>query len=380
MSLMEADVTQTTTTENYTDLGHGRIVEAKIQPSANPRRRKVIVIISILFGAFIIFLLIWLAFSYWRELQKQKEELSVPSKASNQKETPASSLDTSPKLYVNPAVGLAFKYPANVALASAEPDPFPVLLELRQNDSLIESPLNQERPGWSLRLSRLENPRNLGPIDFAQAQEIVIGADAQEVDLGGKGGIFWKSPTVPQSFYLTRVDDVYFLFKIKIISQKAADHQRTIDSILSSVQFLPKADDPNLGLIWERQNFSEVWDVEFPKDWSDDGSAILAGQLILTGVFKEKFYRAVFTYPLVAFATLDEWVTADLGEKKAEIAASNAAGTAARQVYGLNHQARLYIDKTLKQNRRLLLLEQTAGDFDGFALRQLFDRLVAGIK
>lgn len=381
----------------YTALGHGTITEEKIIKS--PFTPKNIVVAVLLFSLALV------SFSFIISrvlLKKDNSSVTPPTAPPLIVETPPETANTGAILstYTNLENRFSITHPNYVTEGGSVDDPFPVALELRYNEPAVEFKIGEEKPGWYVRISKriaVKNGINLK--DYALENKLLTTEPVAETPLAGAPAITWHSAVFPQTFYLLDSGDGLFFIKTSIKSQNETQYQASISEILSTIRFLAKPSDPDLGLTWTRRGFSDSWNIEVPESWQINDGGVSNGLVTVTGSYLGNNYQLMFSYPDFTDQTnpgipdsLSSWVLSDLGKlsagEKALVKTNDLKVSQAQAQEVLNYSQtssggltdRLYIWKRSGRNPSSVVINQTAGELDGQKMQTLFERFMAGIR
>lgn len=379
----------------YTALGHGTIKEEKVLGGL-PAPVKIL-------AGIIIFSFSLIAFSlFLPKFLPQKENEPAPAvKPPDTNTVPPASTETNTlKTYTNLENRFSISHPAYVTEGGSAPDPFPVAVELRYNEPTAEFKIGQEKPGWYIRVSkRIAVKNDIDLKSYAVGNRLLATESVFDITLAGASAITWSSVIYPQTFYLLDSGEGIFFIKSSINSQNEAKYQEEIKSILSTLRFLAKPPDSNLGLTWVRRKYGDSWNIEVPDSWQVRDEGLANGFISVTGDYKGGHYQVAFGYPDFSDgprpgipASLSAWVLDDLNELNAEQRAKvitselKVGNTSAQEVFNYSSPGtgqnthRLYIWKREGRNPSDVEIFQTSGELDSQKMQTLFERFVSGIR
>lgn len=378
----------------YTALGYGTIKEEKVSGGlpAPVKILAAIVIFSFSLIAFSLFLPKFLP-------QKEKEPAPAVKPPVTNTVPPASTETSALKTYTNLKNRFSITHPAYVTEGGSANDPFPVAVELRYSDPVVEFKIGEERPGWYIRISQRLLPKPGASLkDFASENKILTTEEAADTSLAGVPALTWSSTVYPWNFYLLDTGEGFLFIKTAINSQNAAAHRASIDSILATLKFLDKPPDANLGMSWVRRRYGSSWDADIPENWQVQDEGAASGFISARGPYLGDDYQIAFSYPNFSDrpnpgvpSSLSTWVLEDLnslsGSQRDLVTTSElkVGGAEAWKVLnygagsgGLSH--RLYIWRRSGRNPSLVAIQQTSGELDSQKMRSLFERFVSGIQ
>lgn len=382
----------------YTALGHGTITKEKIIKS--PFTPKNIA------AAVLIFSLALFSFSFIVSKVLPKKDTTesthptvTPPVVITPPETPGpgATLNT----YTNLEDRFSITHPVYVTEGRSPDDPFPVALELRYNEPVVEIKIGEERPGWYIRISkRIAAKSDVVVKDFALASRLLTTESVSSTRLAESSGITWHSAVYPQTFYLLDSGEGFVFIKNSIKSQNEEQYRESIDSILATLQFLakPVTSDPDLGLVWTRRKFGDSWDIDVPEPWQVHDEGVSNGFVNVTGGYLGNYYQVIFVYPDFSDQpnpgvpdSLSSWVLNDLSKLSADQRALvktddlKVSQTQAEEVLNYPQPGsgeltdRLYIWKRNGRNPSSVVINQTSGELDSQKMQNLFERFTLGI-
>ena len=380
----------------YTALGHGTITEEKIIRS--PFTPKNVVVAILLFSLALISFSLIISALPRRTGSNVPPAAVTPPEVVTTPETPSTGATLS--TYTNLENRFSITHPNYVTEGGSVDDPFPVAVELRYNDPVVEYKIGEERPGWYIRISkRIEVKDGVDLATFALANKLLTTEPVTNVTLSGVPAITWRSAVYPQTLYLLDTGNGLFFIKTSINSQNEALHQQSVDSILSTLQFLVKPADPDLGFAWERRRFGDSWNIEVPDSWQVKSDGASNGFISGAGSYLGNSYQVAFSYPDFSDRpspgvppSLSAWVLEDLNALSADQRSAvktgdlKVTGASAQEVLNYpqpgsgENTHRLYIWKRNGRNPSMVVIYQTSGELDSQKMQNLFDRFVSGIE
>lgn len=152
---------------------------------------------------------------------------------------------------------------------------------------------------------------------------------------------------------------------------------------------------------WIRQQFGDVWDIEYPQGWTINDAGVYAGSLGVEGTYNARRYLVSFDVPILPpgispsgdVAMLDAWVASEIAalpqeqQKAIMVEETIVAGAPARRILNMPDPAtgevthRLYIWRSSNVNPRLIVIRpMDQKTLDRKEMQELLDRFGASVR